>query len=90
MKGITENQLHDFLINSKHILQEMLFAQFHIMRNYNYHKSLDKIWAQEGRLFRQKIDIFPSFSLVIMNFFSPSELISFIDQKIASWKLPKH
>ena len=39
------------------------------MRNYNHRRSLNKIWAQEGRLFRQKVVIFPSFSSVIMNFF---------------------
>ena len=42
---------------------------FHIIRNYNHGRSSDKIWAQEGRLFRQKVVIFPSFSSVIMNFF---------------------
>ena len=53
------------------------------MRNYNH---LDKIWAQEGRLFRQKVVIFPSFSSVVMNFFSPIGLVSCIDplhQKLA-------
>ena len=65
------------------------------MRNYNHRSSSDKIWAQEGRLFGQKVVIFLSFSLVIMNFFSPIELVSFIDpvhQKLAKawcWKLPK-
>ena len=39
------------------------------MTNYNHHKSSDKIWAQEGRLFGQKVVIFPSFSSVIMNLF---------------------
>ena len=67
-------------------LQEILFTQLHITRDYNHRKSSDKIWAQEGRLFRQKHVIFPSFSLVTMNFFSPVGLISFIDplhQKLA-------
>ena len=50
-------------------MQEILFIQFHIMRNYNHRRSSDKIWAQEGRLFHQKVVIFPSFSSVIMNFF---------------------
>ena len=75
MKAITENQLH-----------EILFTQVHIMRNYNHRRSSDKIWAQEGRLFRQKVVIFPSFSPAIMNFFSPIGLVSFIDplhQKLA-------
>ena len=49
------------------------------MRNYNHRKSSDKIWAQEGRLSGQKAVIFPSFSSVIMNFFSSIELIPFID-----------
>ena len=56
------------------------------MRNYNHRRSSDKIWAQEGRLFRQKVVIFPSFSSVIMNFFSPIGLVLFIDplhQKLA-------
>ena len=56
------------------------------MRNYNHRRSSDKIWAQGGRLFRQKVVIFPSFSSVIMNFFSPIGLVSFIDplhQKLA-------
>ena len=48
-------------------MQEILFTQFHIMRN-NHRRSSDKIWAQEGRLFSQKVVIFPSFSSVIMNF----------------------
>ena len=39
------------------------------MRNYNHHRSSDKIWTQEGRLFCQKVVNFPSFSSVIMNFF---------------------
>ena len=39
------------------------------MKNYNHCRSSDKIWAQEGRLFRQKVVIFRSFSSVIMNFF---------------------
>ena len=56
------------------------------MRNYNHRRSSDKIWAQEGRLFRQKVVIFPSFSSVFMNFFSPIGLVLFIDplhQKLA-------
>ena len=56
------------------------------MRNYNHRRSSDKIGAQEGRLFGQKVVIFPSFSSVIMNFFSPIGLVSFIDplhQKLA-------
>ena len=47
--------------------------------DYNHRGSLDKIWAQEERLFRQKDDIFPCFSLVTLNFFSQIGLISFID-----------
>ena len=68
VKAITENQLHDFLINSRHSFKK-----------YCLHSSTlsgvtitDKIWAQEGRLFRQKVVIFPSFSSVIMNFFLTS------------------
>ena len=38
------------------------------MRSYIHHGSSDKIWAQEGRLFRQKVVIFSSSSSVIMNF----------------------
>ena len=62
------------------------FTQFHIMRTYNHRRSSDKIWAQEGRLFRQNVVTFPTFSPVIMNFFSPIRLVSFIDplhQKLA-------
>ena len=50
------------------------------MRNYNHRRSSDNIWAQEGRLFRQKVVIVLSFSSVIMIFFSLIGLISFIDQ----------
>ena len=49
------------------------------MRNYNHRRSSDKIWAQEGRLFRQKVVIFPSFSSVIMIFFSPHSVVNIID-----------
>ena len=69
MKVITENQLHDFLINSRHSCKKYCLHNSTIMRNYNHRTSSDKIWAQEGRLFRQKVVIFPSFSSVIMNFF---------------------
>ena len=69
MKATAENQLHDFLINSR----------LHIMRDYNHRRSSDKICAQEWRLFGQKDVIFPSFSLVTMNFFLPIGLILFID-----------
>ena len=75
--------------------KKYFFTQLHIMRDYNDRRSLDKIWAQERRLFLQKGVIFLSFSSVIMIFFSPIGLISFIDpphQKIANawcWKLPK-
>ena len=79
MKAITENQLHDFLINSRHSCKKKLLAQLHIMRDYNNRRSSDKIWAQERRLFRQNNVIFPSFSSVTMNFFSPIGLISFMD-----------
>ena len=58
MKAITENQL-----------QEILFTQFHIIRNYNQGISSDKIWAQEGKCFLQKVFLFPSSSSVIMNLF---------------------
>ena len=59
-----------------------------IMKNYSHRKSSDKIWAQEGRLFRQKAAIFPSFSSVIMNFFSPIGLISFIDPLHKKYQKP--
>ena len=49
------------------------------MRNHNHLRSSYKIWGQERRLLHQKVVIFPSFSSVIMNFFSPIGLISFID-----------
>ena len=75
-------------------LQEIPFTRFYIMRNYNHRRSSDKNWAQEGRLFRQKL----SFSRVFLRwswiFFSPIGLVSFIDplhQKLAkAWcrKLP--
>ena len=32
------------------------------MRNYNHRRSSYKIWSQEGRLIRQTVVIFPSFS----------------------------
>ena len=50
-------------------MQEILFTQFHIMRNYNHRRYSDKIWSQEGKFFRQKVVIFPSFSSVIIHFF---------------------
>ena len=34
------------------------------MRNYNHCGSSDKIWAQEGRLFRQKVVIFGLVSFI--------------------------
>ena len=46
------------------------------MRNYNHSRCSDKFWPQGGRLFHQKVVIFPSFSSVTMIFFS---LISFIE-----------
>ena len=58
------------LDNRFHVkFMQLEIGLFHIMRNYNHRRSSDKIWAQEGRLFRQKVVIFPSFSSVIMNFF---------------------
>ena len=47
------------------------------MKDYNHRRSWDKIWAQDGRLFRQKIVILLRFSSVIVNLFSLIELISF-------------
>ena len=68
----------------------MLFTQCHIITNYNQGRSLDKICGQEGRLFRQKVVIFPSFSSVIMNFFSLVGLISSIDSLHQKYqKLPE-
>ena len=52
----------------------MFFSQLHIVKNYSHHRSSDKIWAQDGRLFRQNIVIFLRFSSMIMNFFSLIEL----------------
>ena len=46
-------------------------TQLHITRDYNHRRPSDRIWAQDGRLFRQNIVIFLYFSLVMMNFFSP-------------------
>ena len=56
-------------INCITFLQGILFTQFHIMMNYNHRTSWDKIWAREWRIFLEKVVIFPSFSLVIMNIF---------------------
>ena len=68
MEAITENQLHNFLIDSRHSYKKILFTQLHnIMRDYNHHRSFDKISAQDGRLYRQKIVIFPAFSPYINN-----------------------
>ena len=55
MKAITENQLHNLLINSRHFFQEILLTQFHIMRNHR--RPSDKIWAQDGRSFPQTVVI---------------------------------
>ena len=82
IKAITENQLHDF---QQTFLQEILFTQFHIVRNNNHRRSSNKIWAQEGILFSHKVVIFPSFSLVIMNFFSPIGLISLRTERLKNW-----
>ena len=87
VKAITENQLHNFLINSRDSYKKMLFTQLHIMRDYNHHRSSHKILASEGKLFHQKVVIFfPSFFFSNHEFFSLIELISFVDplhQKIA-------
>ena len=75
-----------FSIEQETFLQNMLFTQLHIMKGYNHRRSSDRIWAQDGKLFRQKVVISLLFSLMIMNFFSLTQLISFIDslhQKIA-------
>ena len=49
------------------------------MRDDNPRRSSDKIWAQERRLFRQKNLSFSWFFFGDCEFFSPIELISFID-----------
>ena len=50
-KAITENQLHDFLINSRHSCRKYC-SHMHIIKDHNHRRSLDKIWAQKVRLFR--------------------------------------
>ena len=69
-------------------MQEILFTQFHIIMNYSHGRSSDKIRAQEGRLFRQKVVIIPSFFSVIMIFFSPIGLISLIDPVHQKYQKP--
>ena len=48
------------------------------MKDYNHRRSSDRIWAQEERLFRQKMSFSRVFS-VTKNFFSLVVLISFIN-----------
>ena len=80
MKAITENPLHDFLINSRYSCKKYCSHNSTLL---GITITVDP-WikfgpAQEGRLFRQKVVIFSSFSSVIMTFFSPIGLISLID-----------
>ena len=63
MKVITENQLHDYLINSRYSCKK------YCSHNYIHRRSSDKIWAQEGRMSCQKDVTFPNFCSVTMNFF---------------------
>ena len=51
------------------ILIDYVLKQYFLQECLLLIRSSDKIWAQEGRLFRQKDVIFPSFSSVTMNFF---------------------
>ena len=45
------------------------FTQFYTIMNYNHGRSLDKIGAQEGRLFLSKSCHFPEFSFRDHEFF---------------------
>ena len=86
MKAITENQLHDSLINSRHSCKKYCL---HNSTLWGITITVD-IWIKfgfrKGELLRQKVVISPSFSSVNMNLFSPIGQISLIDplhQKIA-------
>ena len=115
MKAITENQLHDFLINNRYSCKKYCLhnsrllgititvdpqIKFGIRKKYCLHNSTllgitikvhppIKFGLRKGEhLFRQKVVIFPSFSSVIMNFFSPIGLISPIDPLHQKYQKP--
>ena len=50
------------------LARNIVYTIAHYEADYNHHRSSDKIWTQEGRLFCQKDAIFSSFSSVTMNF----------------------
>ena len=82
VKVITENQLYNFLINSRHSYKNIVFTVAHYE---GYRRSSDKIWAQDGSCFVKNCH-FPAFFFGDHDFYSLIELISFIDslhQKIA-------
>ena len=69
MKAITENQLHDFLINSRHSCKKYCLYNSTL---WGISITVDpgiKVGLRKGRLFRQKVVIFLSFSSVITIFF---------------------
>ena len=87
MKAITENPLHDFLINSRYSSKKYCSHNSTLLGiTITVDPRIKFGPAQEGRLFRQKVVFFASFSSMIMNFFSPIGLISLVDslhQKIS-------
>ena len=78
IKAITENQLHDFLINSRHSHEKYCFQDrtlSGITIIVDPRKNLGSGWE----IVASKNCPFHKFSSVIMNFFSLIQLISFID-----------
>ena len=69
MKAITENQLHDFLINSRYSCKKYCLHNSTLLGiTITVHPRI-KFGLRKGEhLFRQKVVIFP-ISSVIMNFF---------------------
>ena len=69
MKAITENQLHDFLINNRHSCKKYCL---HNSTLWGIKITVDpriKFGLRKRDCFVKKVVIFPSFSSVIMNFF---------------------
>ena len=96
MKAITENQLHDFLINSRHSCKKYCL---HNSTLWGITITVDpwiKFGLRKGDRFIKKLSFFRVFLRWSWTFFSPIGLVSFIDplhQKLAKawcWKLPKY
>ena len=69
MKAITENRLHDFLINSRHSRKKYCLHNSTLLGITITLDPRIKFGLRKGDCFVKKVVIFPSFSSVIMNFF---------------------